>query len=102
MTDEPFYSPTNPGAAARQPRPGERLWTMTRKGHTCWAELRPVPGGPSVELQLLIDGDLRDGRVYPSREMAIARAHDHRARLAAKDWVDLPPSTWPRPPQFAW
>ena len=42
-----------PAAKASEPKPGERLWTMTNGRSTCWAELRAHAGFGFCELQVL-------------------------------------------------
>jgi hypothetical protein len=90
MTDEPFYSPTNPGVdfGPREPRPGELLWTMTKKGHTCHAELRPCPWGDTMELQIFADGEFRLGHLHASREWAETEATIKQEALRVKGWTE--------------
>ncbi len=93
MTDDrPFYAPDNPGAFAtpRPSRPGERLWVMTKKGHTCHAELRPIAGGDMVELQIYADDEFRLGHAHASREWAVTEATLKQETLRVKGWTVAP------------
>ncbi len=85
MSDQPFYTPTNHGVQPRQRTPGERLWTMTKKGHTCHAEVRPGPM-TFVELQIFADDEFRWGKVVPNRDWAITIANVKREELRVKGW----------------
>ncbi len=97
--DRPFYAPDNPGAFAtpRQPQAGERLWMMTKKGHTCHAELRAVAGGDMVELQIFADDEFRLGHVHVSREWAITEATVKQEALRLKGWTSATPSPGGQP-----
>lgn len=90
MTDDtPFYAPDNKGAdfGPRAPRPGERVWTMTKGGRVYTAELRPGPDG-RCELQILLDGELRVAHMHASREWAITEANLRQETLRVKDWTE--------------
>jgi len=91
--DVPFYAPDNPGAfaATREPKPGERVWTMTKDGRVYHAELRPGPEG-RCELQILLDGELRVAHLHASRDWAIAEAEIRQETLRVKGWTDAPAS----------
>lgn len=58
----------------RQPTPGEVLWTVsTVKGALIRCELRNH-GAAGAELQLFRNREFVDGRLWPSREIAVAKA----------------------------
>ncbi len=92
--DVPFYALDNPGAfaQAREQKPGERLWTMTKKGHTCHAELRPGPEGELVELQIFADDEFRLGGVHVSRECAETEGSRKQEALRVRGWTAAPHS----------
>ena len=90
MSQQPFYSPTNPGAAPRQASPGDLLWTMTKAGHVYRAELRDR-GSLGCELQILLDGDLRSGRLFHTRFIAAAEAGIAQRVLTEKGWTLVEP-----------
>ena len=85
MSDEPFYSPTHtpPG---REPKLGERLWTMTNGRSTCWAELRAHAGFGFCELQIFVNGELRLGEMHRSRDLALSDAAMKVETLRLRDW----------------
>ena len=78
MGDEPFYAPNRTVSSTRQPKPGERLWTIRKSGKHYNAELRAHPHG--VELQVFEDLEFMVGRLFPSREWAIAEGEGLKAR----------------------
>lgn len=60
---------------------------MTKKGHTCHAELRPLPGIPRVELQIFADGEFRYGHLHVDRDWALAEATVKQEVLRVKGWT---------------
>ncbi len=86
MTDRPFYAPDHAGVQPRVASPGEGLWTLTKKGHACHAELRQRPGD-RWELQLFVDGEFRWGQLFVTRGRAEAESTLKRAALEQDGWV---------------
>lgn len=70
-SDRPFYDPEHAGVRPRPAAPGERLWTVSRKGHTYHAELRSRPDD-RCELQLFVDDEFRWGQLFLRRDLAEA------------------------------
>jgi hypothetical protein len=86
MSDEPFYSPTHKPNQPREPKPGERLWTMTNGQSTCWAELRAHAGFGFCELQIFVNGELRVGHMHESLDLALAEAAMKAEMLRLRNW----------------
>ena len=72
---------------ARQPKPGECLWTMTKGGEEAHAELRDQ-GVAGVELQMFRGDDFANGRLYSSREAALEASTVRRQQMLEKGWRD--------------
>jgi hypothetical protein len=88
MSDElPFYAPNKPPRPARQPQPGEHLWTLTRGDQSRRAELRDAGGAAGAELQVFVNGEFASGRRYAARELALADAVGLRATLELDGWT---------------
>lgn len=77
---------TAPKPAARQPRPGERLWTLRKDGRVLHAELRDDRDA-GAELQIFRDGEWTYGRRYLSRGIALEEAAGCRAQFEADGWT---------------
>ena len=72
-----------PSAAAGEPCPGEPLWSL-RKDHVTWsAELR-YHGEYGVEAQILRNDELRIGRRFDLRELAVRWADQKREHIRAR------------------
>lgn len=84
MSDSPFYAPDHT-PTPKPSTPGERLWTVVKGTHVAVAELRPREWG--VELQILVDGDLRRGQLHPNREFALIEAGIRRETLIVRGWT---------------
>ena len=77
MTDEPFYAP-NRKVPPRQPRAGEHLWAIQKKGRILACELRD-DGAAGVEVLMSRDGELLYGRRWATRALALAEADARKA-----------------------
>jgi hypothetical protein len=64
------------------PQPVESLWTFEHAGHTVSCILR-YHAGYGVEAQFLTDGELRIGRRFDSKELAVQWAEHERAFMLA-------------------
>lgn len=60
---------------------------MTKDGRTCRAELRDRGRAIGCELQILLNGELRDAQLYPTRDRALAEAATRMEALTLKAWV---------------
>jgi hypothetical protein len=88
MSDsKPFYAPDKEPPKPRTSKPGMHVWTMTKKGHTYRAELRDRHPAYGCELQVLLDGELSYGHLFPNRDAAIADALARQATLARRGWT---------------
>ena len=70
----------------RQPRPGLHIWTVRREGLEMRCELRDR-GDLGAELQVLIDGELTDGQLYPSEVLAVNAAAKRLAAAKSAGWT---------------
>jgi hypothetical protein len=86
MTDDALFAGHQ--SQARQPKPGERLWTMTKGGEEARAELRDQ-GVAGVELQLFRGDDFANGRLYTSRMAALEASGQRRQQMLEKGWCEL-------------
>jgi hypothetical protein len=82
VSDQPFYAP-NRKVPPRQPRAGERLWTVEKNGRQLACELRD-DGEAGVEVQVYRDGDLLYGRRHATRAAALEEADDQQARYSPR------------------
>ena len=91
MTSDPFYKP-GLVIPPRQPRPGERLWTLQKGGRRLDGELPFHGESYGWEFQLLRDGELYAGRRYPFHRDALAFADEERRVLEQSGWtlIDAP------------
>jgi hypothetical protein len=75
-----------PKPPTRKARPGERVFSMEKNGKRVDAELRSH-GEVGCEIQFFVGGELAYGRMWPTREGALAEADAKRRELAAKGWT---------------
>jgi hypothetical protein len=85
MSDQPFYAP-NRKIAPRQPRVGERLWTVQKNGRQLACELRD-DGAASVEVQMSRDGEFLFARRCATRALALEVADEQKARYLREGGV---------------
>jgi hypothetical protein len=85
MSDEPFYAPFRKPPPPREPKPGERLWTLHKDGDTQSAELRDY-GDLGCGLQLLLNDQWHYGRRQVLRAFALEEAAGHRRQPEADGW----------------
>jgi hypothetical protein len=85
MSDDTLFAGHRP--QSRQPKPGERLWTMTKGGEEARAEVRDQ-GVAGVELQVFRGDDFANGRLYSSREAALEASEVRRQQMIEKGWRD--------------
>jgi hypothetical protein len=66
----------------------ERLWRVRKQRQTIDAVLRHHgDDSTGIELQFLLEGDLATGRLYPTRELAVAAADEKRRELERAGWI---------------
>jgi hypothetical protein len=65
----------------------ERLWRVRKQQRTVDAVLRHHDDGAGIELQFLLEGELATGRLYPTRERAVAAADEKRRELERAGWI---------------
>jgi hypothetical protein len=87
MTD-PALLWNAPKPPVREPRAGERVWSMVKNDKRVDAELREHGEG-GCECQFFYNGELAQGRMWSTREDALAEADVKRRELEAKGWVVL-------------
>jgi hypothetical protein len=75
-----------PKPPTRTPRPGERVWSMTKNGKQVDAELRDHREF-GCECQFVVDGELAHGRLWPTRAGALMEAEAKLRELAGKGWT---------------
>ena len=83
----PFHAPGRSGAPPGVANPGERLWRVRKQQRAIDAQLRHHGDGVGIELQFLLEGELALGRLYPTRELAVAAADDKRRELERAGWI---------------
>jgi hypothetical protein len=83
--DEPFYAPEDK-PAPRQPRPGERLWTVRKEGRQLDCELRDH-GAWGVEVQVYREREFLYGRRWATRALALEEADEQKARYLREGGV---------------
>ena len=76
-----------PRPSARQPRPGERIWSLWKHARRIDCELRTFESG--AEVQLFVDSGFYAGRRHVSQELALRAAEKLRARLNHAGWTPL-------------
>ncbi len=87
MTNSEWWDQVRRGRAeASAPVTELQLWRLAKGRHVAEAKVRGVVG-IGVELRLLLDGDLRDGRVYRLASELEAAAEEKRCELEAKGWA---------------
>jgi hypothetical protein len=85
MSDQPFYAP-NRKVPPRQPRAGERLWTVEKNGRRLACELRD-DGEAGVEVQMFRDGEFLFGRRCTTRGLALEKADEWKAQYLREGGV---------------
>ena len=85
MSDDTLFAGHQP--QRRQPKPGPRLWTMTKGWEEARAELRDQ-GVAGVELQVFRGDDFANGRLYQSRKAALEASEVRRQQMIEKGWHD--------------
>jgi hypothetical protein len=65
------------------------VWTLTKDGGTLRWELRDR-GDLGCQSQLLRDGQISSGRLFPDRAVALAEAERARAFFEARGWTPCP------------
>ena len=85
MSDQPFYAP-NRKVPPRQPRAGERLWTVEKNGRRLACELRD-DGAAGVEVQVYRDRELLYGRRWANRSLAREEADERKAQYLREGGV---------------
>jgi hypothetical protein len=83
LSDEPFYSPNAKGPPPRQPKAGELLFEFQNaRMELVRCDLRDH-GEFGVEVQFLVNGDLRVGRTFRD-DVLRGRARDRAITWAEK------------------
>ena len=82
-----FQGPGRRRAPPRVANPGERLWRVRKQRRAVEAVLRDHGGRAGIELQFFLEGALALGRLYPTRELAVAAADDKRRELERAGWI---------------
>jgi hypothetical protein len=85
MSDQPFYAPHRT-IAPRQPRAGERLWTVQKDGRQLACELRD-DGEAGVEVQVYREREFLYGRRWATRALALEEADEQKARYLREGGV---------------
>jgi hypothetical protein len=65
----------------------ERLWRVRKPPRAIDAVLRDHGHGVGIELQFFLEGEIASGRLYPTRELAVAAADDKRRELERAGWI---------------
>lgn len=89
MPDATWWSQNGQPPAPCQPRPRERLWTLTKNGKRIDAELL-FHAEHRVEIQFLHEGVMAYGRRWTLRAQAADEAVLMRAELEAQGWSSAP------------
>ena len=74
-----------PRPPERAPRPGERIWSLSKQARLIDCELRTFECG--AEVQLLVNAEFYSGRRYAATEFALRAAEEIRARLTHAGWI---------------
>jgi hypothetical protein len=74
-----------PPAPERQPRPGQRIWSLWKQARRIDCELRTFEDG--AEVQLFVNDGFDSGRRHASAEFALRAAEDLRAWLSPAGWT---------------
>ena len=81
---KPLWEPHLP-AVGCNPRPRERLWTMTKNGKRIDAELL-FQGEQGVEVQFPHEGGMRYAHRWMLRAQAVEEAATKRSELERQGW----------------
>jgi hypothetical protein len=84
---QPPHAPSRQSDPQRVANPGERLWRVRKQQRAIEAVLRDHGGRAGIELQFFLEGGLASGRLYPTRELAVAAADDKRRELERAGWI---------------
>jgi hypothetical protein len=76
----------SPRPPERQPSPGKEIWRLQREGLVMTCELRDR-GEQGAELQVLLDGELMDGQLYPNEVLAVNAASKRFASAKSSGWT---------------
>ena len=82
-----WYSPNAPQRQARQPNPGQHVWSLRKAGQQIDCELRFHGESYGWECQFLHDGVLAYGQRFLLHERALAEAKAQRQRLTLAGWT---------------
>jgi hypothetical protein len=83
VSDDPHFAGYRP--PARERRPGDLLWTV-RRDHVTWTcELFFRGESVGWEAQIFRDGDLRIGRTFVLKDIAIGWADSERQHIQKGD-----------------
>jgi len=74
-----------PRPPERQPRPGQRIWSLWKQARRIDCQLRTFECG--AEVQLFVDDGFYAGRRHVSLEFASRTAEKIRARLTHAGWT---------------
>ena len=74
-----------PRRPERQPRPGQRLWSLSKEARRIDCELRTFERG--AEVQVFVDDGFYSGRRHVATESALRAAEEIRARLTQAGWI---------------
>ena len=74
-----------PRPPERQPRRGQRLWSLSKGARRIDCELRTFECG--AEVQLLVNDGFYSGRRHAATEFALRAAEEIRARLIDAGWT---------------
>jgi len=85
MPDAAWWSTQGHTSTPCQPRPRERLWTLTKGGKRIDAELL-FHAEYGVEIQFLHEGVMAYGRRWTLRAQAVDEASAKRAELEGQGW----------------
>jgi len=84
--DEPFDKPGRKPAPPRHPKPGQRVWTLTKDGRRRESELRCHCESYGWETQTLENGELSTGRHFQTYALAMQWADLEREALERDGW----------------
>ena len=74
-----------PRPPERQPRPGQRIWSLWKQARRIDCELRTFES--AAEVQLFVNDEFYSGRTHVSLEFAAHAAESIRARLIHAGWT---------------
>jgi hypothetical protein len=87
MPDPEWFAASKSPAQVRQPKPGERVWTLRKSGRQVDGELRFHGESYGWEFQRLHDGELSYGQRFVLKADAMREADWHRERLLQEGWT---------------